>query len=176
MNRNGEDQEKDIFRVGDVIESLDNKYLTIGSMIFTPGVDFVSDEESKNSSSSAKYVTKEPFINTPGTSIDVRLTASVKNTENIKVFYKFKKASSQENFDDINWVAFNTDGNPDNSDIATATNSISGNYEKQSSYQEFKYSVSDLAEFSSYAVKIIMKTDDPAFPPKIQDLRAVASF
>jgi len=171
-----EDQEKDIFRVGDVIESLDNKYLTIGSMIFTPGVDFVSDEESKNSSSSAKYVTKETFINTPGTSIDVRLTASVKNTENIKVFYKFKKASSQENFDDINWVAFNTDGNPDNSDIATATNSISGNYEKQSSYQEFKYSVSDLAEFSSYAVKIIMKTDDPAFPPKIQDLRAVASF
>ena len=145
-------------------------------MIFAPGVDYVSDTESKNSSSIAKYVSKEVFINSPGTSIDVRITATVKDTENIKVFYKFKKSSSQENFDDINWIGFNSDGNPDNSDIATSSNSISGNYESQSSYQEFKYSVSNLVEFSSYAVKIIMKTDDPASPPKVQDLRAVASF
>jgi len=170
------EQQQDIFRVGDIIESTDGKYLQIGSMIFAPGVDYVSDTESKNSSSIAKYVSKEVFINSPGTSIDVRITATVKDTENIKVFYKFKKSSSQENFDDINWIGFNSDGNPDNSDIATSSNSISGNYESQSSYQEFKYSVSNLVEFSSYAVKIIMKTDDPASPPKVQDLRAVASF
>ena len=169
-------QEKDVFRVGDIIESTDNKYLTIGSIEYISGVDYVSDVEFNNSSTSAKYVSKEVFLDNQATSIDVRLTASVKDVENVKVFYKFKKASSQENFNDINWIAFNVDGNPDNDNIATASNSISGNYEKQSSYQEFKYSASNLAEFSSYAVKIIMKTDDPAFPPKIQDLRAVAAF
>jgi len=170
------EQQPDIFRVGDIIKSADDKYLNVGTMTLSSGVDFVSDVESKNSSSAAKYVSKETFINTPGTSIDVRVTATVKDTENVKVFYKFKKASSQENFDDINWVAFNVDGNPDNTDIATSGNSISGNYETQAEYQEFKYSVSNLPEFSSYAVKIVMKTDEPAFPPKIQDLRAVASY
>jgi hypothetical protein len=36
--------------------------------------------------------------------------------------------------------------------------------------------VSDLPEFSSFAVKIVMKGVDPAFVPKIQDIRAVAAF
>jgi len=39
-----------------------------------------------------------------------------------------------------------------------------------------KFSVSDLPEFSSFAVKVVMKSVDPAYVPKIQDIRAVASF
>jgi len=34
----------------------------------------------------------------------------------------------------------------------------------------------NLPEFSSFAVKIVMKTSDPAYVPKIQDVRAVASY
>lgn len=170
------EQQEDIFRVNDIVKSSDNKYLTIGEMVFDTGVDYVSEIDSKNSSSVAKYVTKEVFIENPGTSIDVRITANVRDTQNIKLFYKLKKASSQENFDDINWEAFNIDGNPDTNQLAVASNSVSGNYEKQSYYQEFKYSISNLSEFSSYAIKIVMKTDDPCYPPKIQDLRAVASY
>ena len=99
------------------------------------------------------------------------------DVENIKVFYKIKPAASQQNFDDINWEYFNGTGDSDQSnDIATAENSISGQFEKQSSYQELRYSEEDLTEFSSFAIKIVMKTDDPAYIPKIQDLRAVASF
>jgi hypothetical protein len=101
---------------------------------------------------------------------------NLKNTENVKVLYKIKETSSQSNFDDINWNYFNIDGNPDNDDLATASNSISGQFEKQSYYQEFKYSAPNLPEFTSFAVKIVMKTDDPAYVPKIQDLRAVASY
>ena len=71
----------------------------------------------------------------------------------------------------------NGDGGPDNKDIiATSENSISGQYEKQSSYQELRYTVSDLADFSSFAVKIVMRTSDPSYVPKIQDVRAVASY
>ena len=102
---------------------------------------------------------------------------NVKDIENVKVYYKIKPASSQQNFDDINWEYFNTDGGPDQAnEIATAENSISGQFEKQSSYQELRYTVEELTEFSSFAVKIVMKTDDPAYIPKIQDLRTVASF
>ena len=61
-------------------------------------------------------------------------------------------------------------------DIATSENTISGIVEKQSSYQDLKYSVSDLPEYSSFAIKIVMSGSDPAFVPKVQDIRAVAAF
>ena len=175
------DQVADIFRVGDIISypnqpAAEAGYLEVGTLTYSNGIDFVAEDTSKNSSSAAKYVTKEIGISNPGTSIDVRLTVNVKETENIRVLYRIKKASSQENFDDIDWVYFNTDGSPDVLELATSENSISGTVEKQSSYQEFKYSVSDLPEFSSFGVKIVMKSVDPAFAPKVQDIRAVASF
>ena len=175
------EQLADIFRVGDII-SYPNQpaeefgYLEVGNLTYSDGIDFVAEDTSKNSSSVAKYVTKEIGISNPGTSIDVRLTLNVKETENVRVLYRIKKASSQENFEDIDWVYFNTDGSPDVQELATSENSISGTVEKQSSYQEFKYSVADLPEFASFGVKVIMQSVDPSFAPKIQDIRAVASF
>ena len=92
------------------------------------------------------------------------------------MFFKYKKASSQENFEDIDWIYFNTSGEPDVFDIATSENTISGIVEKQSSYQDLKYSVSKLPEYSSFAIKIVMTGVDPSYVPKIQDIRAVAAF
>ena len=71
---------------------------------------------------------------------------------------------------------FNETGNPDHDVIASSENSISAITEKQSSYQELSYSVEDLPEFSSFAIKIVMKSSNPAFVPKVQDLRVVASY
>jgi hypothetical protein len=174
-------QSPDIFRVGDIIYYEDitsgtEEFVEIGSMQFSDGVDFVSEKAPNNSSSVSKYVTKEIAINQPGTSVDVRLTVNVKDIENIRVLYRIKESSSQINFEDIEWSYFNIDGNPDNSDLATYTNTISGQIESQSSYQELKYSAFNLSEFNSFAVKIVMKTNDPAYSPKIQDIRAVASY
>ena len=171
----------DIFRVGDFVKypnqlETENAYLEVGKITYANGIDFVEENTSKNSSSSAKYVTKEVVINNPASSINVHLMANVKDIANIDILYKFKKASSQENFEDIDWVYFNDNGQPDTLEIATSENSISSVVEKQSSYQDLKYSVSNLEEFSSFAIKIVMRGVDPAFVPKIQDIRAVASF
>jgi hypothetical protein len=173
---NSDDQLPDIFRVGDVIKSSDGKYVEVDQMTFTNGIDYVSETNSKNSSSIAKYVTKEIAINNPGTALDVRLTSNIKDIENIRVLYKIKLSSVQSNFDDIDWNYFNFDGSPNNSDIANPSNSISGQFEKQDYYQELSYSISNLPEFTSFAIKIVMKTNDPAYVPKVQDIRAVASF
>jgi len=175
------DQLADIFRVGDFVKypnqpDEENAYLEVGKVTYTNGLDFVAEDTSKNGSSIAKYVTKEVTIANPATAVNVHLLANVKDIADIQVFYKFKKASSQENFDDIDWIFFNKNGEPDVFEIATSENTISGIVEKQSSYQDLKYSASDLPEFSSFAVKIVMKGVDPAFVPKIQDIRAVAAF
>jgi len=183
FNRNASvgDQGLDIFRVGDFISyagqpDAQAAYWEIGSVTYTNGSDFVADDTSKNSSSVAKYVTKEISISNPGTSIDVHLLANAKEISNIEVLYKIKKASSQDNFDDIDWEYFNGNGQPDVAEIANPENTISSIVEKQSSYQDLKYSVSDLPEFSTFAIKVVLKGIDPAFVPKIQDIRAVASF
>ena len=175
------DQIPDIFRVGDII-SYPNQpageefFMEVSKVTYTNGVDFVEEDTSKNSSSVAKYVTKEVYINTPATAINVHLLANVKNISNIEVLYKYKRSSSQENFEDSEWIYFNESGEPDSLEIASAENTISSVVEKQSSYQDLKYSVSGLPEFSSFAIKVVMKGVDPAYVPKIQDIRAVAAF
>ena len=171
----------DIFRVGDIIaypnQSDDEAFfMEVAKVTYSNGVDFVPEDTSKNSSSVAKYVTKEIYINNPATAIDVHLLANMKDISNVQVLYKYKRASSQENFEDAEWFFFNESGEPDTLEIATPDNSISSIVEKQSSYQDLKYSVANLPEFSSFAIKIVMKGVDPAYVPKIQDIRAVAAF
>ena len=180
-NDNPDLQATDIFRVDDVISytgqaSGTEGFVQVSKVTYTNGVDYVSDTKSKDSSSIAKYVTKEVAIENPATGINVKITANTSDIGNIGLLYRIKKSSSQENFEDIEWVYFNSTGVPDTDTIATSENSISGITEKQSSYQELSYSVEDLPEFSSFAVKVIMKSRNPAYVPKIQDLRAVASY
>jgi hypothetical protein len=174
-------QDPDIFRVSDVlfyegISPGNELFAEVSEMSFTTGIDYSPENSSKNTSALAKYVTKEITLANPATGLDVRLTLSVKDVENIKVLYKYKESSSEVNFDDLNWQYFNVDGSPDIKVIANPINTISGQFEKQESYQEFKYSVSNLQEFTAFAIKIVMKTDDPVYVPKIQDMRVVASF
>ena len=74
------------------------------------------------------------------------------------------------------WVAFNGSGMPDIEVIPSNEAAISGLFESQSSYKEHKYSVSDLSEFASFAVKIVMKASNPCYTPKIQDARIIAAY
>ena len=176
------DQVNDIFREGELIDFegsvfATSKFAEVKSMSFDNGVDYVPEDGSLNTSGVSKYVTKEIFIDNPATAVNVYITTNVKDIEDVKVLYKTKLLASQENFDDIDWEYFNIDGGPDNKDIiATSENSISGQYEKQSSYQELRYTTDSLKDFSSFAIKIVMKTSDPSYVPKIQDMRAVASY
>ena len=177
----GTAQVSDIFRKDDLLgwtgqPSGEENYVKISNITYSDGIDYVSDIQSKDSSNVATYVTKEVSIDNPGTAIDTKITANTVDISNIAVMYRIKKSSSQENFEDIEWIYFNSTGVPDTDIIASAENSISGITEKQESYQELTYSVENLPEFSSFAIKVVMKSSNPAFVPKIQDLRAVASY
>ena len=173
-------QQPDIFRVNDLItyenQPSDTKlFLQVKKIDYTEGVLFVKESDN-NSSSIAKYLTKEINLQNPSTSIDVRLTANIFEEDDIQVLYKIKPASSQFNFDDLSWEYFNGDGGPDVRVIPSSENSVASYIENQNSYKEYKFSVSNLNNFSSFAIKVIMRSSNPVFPPKIQDIRAVASF
>ncbi len=180
-NARSGDGVEDIFRAGDIIsypgQSSDTTgYWEIKSVGYTDGIEYNPEITFSDSSSIAKYTTKEVSIGNPGTTIDVRLTVNVKNIDDIQVLYRYKKSSSQETFENIEWEYFNATGLPDTTQYPTSENTISGIVEKQSAYQELKYSVQNLPEFSSFGIKIVMRSDDPVYVPKIQDLRTVASY
>ena len=180
-NANPANQVADIFRSGDYLQFVGQAANTstwwqIKTVTYSDGITFVPEDSSKNTSGIAKYTTKEIAIENPATSIDVKITANVRNVDNIKVLYKFKESSSEVNFDDLEWKFFNETGKSDIQLEASAENEISGLFEKQESYQEIPFSVSNLPEFTSFAVKIVMESDNPSYVPKLQDLRAVASF
>ena len=178
--RSGEGVE-DIFRVGDIIAYPDQQsettgYWEVSGVSYTNGIEYRPETSFSNSSSIAKYVTKEIAIGNPGTTIDVRLTANVKNIDDVQVLFRYKKSSSQESFDNIEWEYFNGTGLPNTDELPTNENTVSGIVEKQTSYQELQYSVANLPEFSSFGIKIVMRSNDPVYVPKIQDMRAVASY
>ena len=175
------DQQNDIFRVTDLLQfvgqdSGTEEWWEVKSASLQNGIAHVAEDSSKNTSGIAKYVTKEISLDNPGTSIDVKLTANVRNINDIKILYKIKEESSEVNFDDLEWKFFNVDGKADIDLVATAENEISGLFEKQDSYQEIPFSISNLPEFTSFAVKVVMNSDNPSYVPKLQDIRAVASF
>lgn len=174
-------QQPDVFRVGDLLSydnlaSIERAFAEIKSITYSSGISYVNEIASKNSSSIAKYVTKEISLENPSTCIDVRLTANLFNQDDIQVLYKYKLASSQYNFDDLDWNYFNVAGESDIVVIPSSDNVVSGYLESQSSYKEYKFSVRDLPEYSSFAIKIILKASQPVFVPKIQDCRIVASL
>jgi hypothetical protein len=173
-------QATDIFRVGDILgydnQSSDTQsFLEIKSISYSDGILYVS-ENLKNSSTIAKYVTKEISLANSSTGLDVKLTANLFEENDIQVLYKVKPASSQFNFDDLGWEYFNGDGSPDIRVVPSSDNSIAGYIENKNSYKEYKYSISNLNEFSSFAIKIVMRSSQPVFVPKIQDVRVVATF
>ena len=175
-----DDQTNDIFRVGDFVSfpsigSGEERFFEIKSVDYTRGVDYVPEDSVNNSSSVAKYVTKELTLKTPAESVDLIITANVKDVMDIKALYKVKTTSVQKGFEELEWLFFNKDGRPDKMTNATPQNAISPQKEEQSDYQEFRYSISGLDEFTSFGVKLVMESDNPSFTPKIQDIRVVAS-
>ena len=90
--------------------------------------------------------------------------------------FKTKRSSQQIYFKDINWEYFNASGVADIEVTPSSGTNFSPTTESQSDFKEYNYSVTGLKEFSSFAIKIIMKSRNPALPPRIRDLRAIATF
>ena len=73
-----------------------------------------------------------------------------------------------------------TSGLADNADDIEVDDSdiLDPSQEFADSFKEYKFTVEDLPEFSEFSVKIIMRLNDekgPAYVPKIEDLRCIAS-
>lgn len=136
---------------------------------------FKDETEGVGGSANAKYITKEIQLANPATSLDVRVSANNHPSASIKVLYKLRRVNDNRNFDEIPYEYFNSTGVADNTITYSETRSqtpYNGDY--YDSFYEQQFSAEGLDEFSSFSIKIVMTGTNPAFAPRITDMRAIA--
>jgi len=127
--------------------------------------DFVADTASTGTSTAAVYCTKSIVLENSSTSLDIRLTSNVRSSSSVKVFFRIIGSEDDTTIDKINWTAFNSDGSED----TTVTPA-----ETDTTFKEYKYSVDNLKDFTTFQIKITMTGSISSYPPKIKDMRAIA--
>jgi len=132
---------------------------------------FVAETDKSGGSVASKYITREIALETPATALDIRMAASVFPTSDIEVFRKVKGADDDREMKDIPYVQ-----------ITQANTAISSEGRSQSPYNEnfktdffdYEFSEEGIKEFQSFKIKIVMKGTNPAYPPRITDMRGIA--
>jgi len=171
---------QDLFEVGDVIDDSNTgtspvTSRTISAITGSKGFLYV-DEDSFNSSSASKYLTKEVTLETPATALDCKITANLFDNKNMKILYKVRPDGSTEDFNNISWEYFNGTGLSDNDSNIIPSNlkSLSPSVEDLGSYLEYSYSADNLKPFTSFAIKVVFVGSNPALAPRLEDLRVIA--
>ncbi|MDA7798386.1 DUF4815 domain-containing protein [bacterium] len=127
--------------------------------------DFKDDEQSSGSSSAAIYCTRPIVLDTPSTSLEVRLTSNVRASAEVEVYFRGTSAEEVRDIKDLSWTPFNGDGSEDTT-VAPA--------ESNNQFKEYKYSASAVADFTAFQIKVVMKGTNSAHAPRIKDLRGIA--
>ena len=127
--------------------------------------DFVAETTNTGSSSEAKYQTRPVILENESTALDIRITANVASTANVKMYYRLSNADDARNMGDLAWRAFNDDGTPD-----TAVEPTENRYE----FKEHKFTASGLNKFTAFQLKLVFKGTVSSYPPRVKDLRGIA--
>ena len=138
-----------------------------------PTTGYVGSERPEGDENAAIYLTKQVTLDTLATGLKVVFGAHRPASSDIKVMYRLLPIDESEDFDNLGYTYFNTNGSPD-----AAVSSSAG----INDFQEYQYTagVSDdgigdpLSEFIAFQIKIIMTGTNTAEPPRLKSLRIIA--
>ncbi len=127
--------------------------------------DYVAETANNSGSSSAKYISKPVVLKNASTALDIRLSANVRSSSEVEVYFRTSSSAEVRNISDLNWIPFNGTGRED----ITQTPS-----ENDETFNEYKYSKKGMTEFTAFQIKIVMKGTISSYPPRIKDMRGIA--
>ena len=132
---------------------------------------FVAETDPTGGSAGAKYVTREISLDNPSTALDLRIAASIFPTSSIEVFRKVKGIDDDREMKDIPYVQM-TQANVAIPAEGRSQSPYSDNF--KSDFFDYEFSENNINEFTSFKIKIVMKGTNPAYPPRITDMRGIA--
>ena len=127
--------------------------------------DFVAETNANQTSAEAKYLTKPIVLDNNSTALDIRISANIQTGSDMKVFFRTTGGEETRRLQDIGFTPFNSTGAED-------TNVVDA--EDDATFKEYKFSASDLSEFTSFQLKVVLTGTNSAIVPRIKDLRGIA--
>jgi hypothetical protein len=126
---------------------------------------YVPSTESTGDNNPSVYMTRKISLEVPATALRTMLAASIQSSSNIEVFYKTSRTDTNDLFDNIGWVPYNTTG---------YANIIPSSSKDEDDFKDYLYTAENLPEFISFAIKIVMKSSNTAQVPLIKDFRTIS--
>jgi len=134
-------------------DNTDNKYSVNGTL--------VADTETTGTTSAAKYITKQVDLSSEADQLDIYMSLNKPSEADIKVFYK-AVSEDQVAFDDVAWTEITP---------VTPLQTNDGDV-----YSDSHFSVDNGSGFKSFAVKIVLKSQNSSSVPTVRDFRAIATI
>ena len=135
----------------------------------TNTVDYEDDTAVEGGSTDGVYITKKISLANASTALDVRVAASVRTTSSIKAYYRLSGGDETRRIEDIEYIPFNGDGSSDTTVTPSESDVVLDNQ-----FKDYKFSASNLHDFTSFQIKIVFKGTNSALPARLKDLRAIA--
>ena len=132
-------------------------------------VNYEDDTAPEGGSSEGVYLTKPVNLENPSTAIEVRVAASVRSSSSIKMFFRLTGGEETRRIQDIEFTPFNTDGSSD-----SVVPPSQGDEVIDKDFKDYKFSVKDLPEFTSFQIKVVFNGTNSAYPARLKDFRAIA--
>lgn len=123
---------------------------------------YLPETKNEGGSAASKYVLKEVTLNDSAIGLSIIATAHRPESADIEVYYKTKVAEEKKSINDLDWIPVEK---PSNYNTAAST---------PEDFEEYKMEINNLPEFTSFTVKIVMKSRNSAQVPKVKDLRVIA--
>ena len=121
----------------------------------------VAETDASKGSNLAKYVTKTVELNETSDTLKVYLDVNRPSNTFVDLYYKVGNTAGT--FDDGSWVA-----------ATPSTNNGQVAYSDGTTFDETQWEITPAANFTIFAVKIVMRSTGTSFIPKCQDLRVIA--
>ena len=132
---------------------------------------FLEETDPDGGSAAAKYITREVTLENPSTALEVRLAANVFPTSSIEVYRKVRSPDDDTPMDQIPYVQMTQSNTLRNSEERSQS---PYNEAYRTNFFDFNYGETDIPEFSAFKIKIVMKGTNPAYPPRVKDMRTIA--
>ena len=108
-------------------------------------------------------------LENPSTALDIRVAASVRSSSAIKCFFRTSGGEETRRIKDIEFTPFNSDGTSDLSVDPSVGDSVIDD-----DFKDYKFTVKDLKEFTSFEIKIVLQGSVSPYAPRIKDFRGIA--
>jgi len=127
--------------------------------------DFTAETANTGGSSAAQYVTKPVILKDDATALDIRISANVRSSSAVKMYYRITSSEDARKLGDVDWIGFNSDGTPDSAVTPT---------EDGITFREHQYSASSIPAFTAFQLKVVLTGTNSSYPPLVKDMRGIA--